>query len=359
MRSWWGHSVLTLCAVGLLAAAGAAPAAAAPADAGVAPGFFGVVPQAPVSARDLGRMEGVVGTMRVPIYWPACEPLPGEFDFDELDGIVGAAAEHGVRVQPFVYGTPAWLSPDPARPPLGSAAARTAWAGFLRTLVARYGPRGAFWAGRSGRLPPIEQWQIWNEPNFLLFWHPHPSPPAYARLLAISARAIRSRDRGARIVAAGLAPVGAGLMPWTFLYRLYEVPGVKRSFDQVALHPYASTIARMTEQVRVVRAVMRDADDAGTPLLISELGVASWSGVHSAFVRGPAGQARFLREALSLLVAQRRRWRIAGVDWFTWQDLPSSDPYCSFCQGAGLFDLEDRPKPAWTAFRRVVAASVR
>jgi hypothetical protein len=304
-------------------------------------------------------MEGIVGTMRVPIYWPACESQPGDFDFDELDGIVAAAAERGVRVQPFVYGTPPWLSSDPARPPLGSAAARTAWAGFLRTVVGRYGSGGAFWAGRSGQALPIEQWQIWNEPNFLLFWHPHPSPRSYARLLAVSARAIRSRDRGAQIAAAGLAPVGAGLMPWTFLYRLYKVPGVKRSFDLVALHPYASTIGRMTEQVRVVRAVMADASDAGTPLLISELGVASWGDSPSAFVRGAAGQASFLREALSLLVAERRRWRIAGVDWFTWQDASSADPYCPFCQGAGLFDVEDRPKPAWKAFRRVVLASVR
>lgn len=319
-------------------------------------GFFGIVPQAPLSTGDFDRMEGVVGTLRLPLYWSESEPRPGAYDFTRFDAELAAASERGIRVLPFVYGTPAWAAAEASRPPLASARARRGWAFFLRLLAARYGPGGAFWRGRAAQLP-IRSWQIWNEPNFRLFWRPRPSPRGYARLLGLSARAIRGVDPGARIVLAGVAPVGAGFLPWVFLRRLYRVPGVKQSFDLAAVHPYAATVVRMGEQVRIARSVMTAAGDAATPLLVTEVGVASAGAIPSAFVRGEHGQAAFLHGALDLLLAKRRAWRIAGVDWFTWQDAPRPDPHCAFCEGAGLLDLRGRPKPAWWAFKQLATAT--
>jgi hypothetical protein len=331
---------------------GTGPAAAAE---GPPPGFFGVVPQAPLSAAELTRMEGVVGTLRIPIYWAQCEPAPGEYDFSALDAEIGAAAESGIRVQPFVYGTPAWLSEQPARPPLTSPA-RRAWAGFLRVLVGRYGADGDFWQGRSWR-EPIRQWQIWNEPNFVVFWRPKPSPAAYARLLRVSARAIRGVDGRARIVLAGVAPVGAGMKTWVFLRRLFRRPGIGRDFDLVALHPYSTTIPELDYQVRKARQAMAASGMGRRPLLVTEVGVASWGTHPSAFVEGALGQAQFLRAAFGRLLQMRRRWHVAGVDWFTWRDQRPLDRTCSFCQGAGLVDLEGEPKPAWWAYRQMVRAA--
>jgi hypothetical protein len=332
-------------------------ALAAPTAASAAPaGFFGVVPQGPLSAADFQRMQGVVGTLRIPVSWSQCEPRPGEYDFTQLDGVVAAAAEHGIRVLPFISGTPAWLSPDQARPPLWSAAARAAWSGFLRALVERYGPGGSLWAEGSPQPRPIRDWQIWNEPNFRLFWHPHPSPRAYARLLELAASAIRGRDPGARIVLAGVAPVGGGWLPWVFLRHLYRVPGVKADFDVAAVHPYAVTVQSMSEQIELARSAMDAAGDRGTPLLVSELGVASTGAIPSAFVKGLGGQASFLQRAFGVLLAKRRAWHLAGVDWFSWQDVAAPDPHCGFCQGAGLLDLSGEPKPAWQVYESIVAA---
>jgi hypothetical protein len=300
-------------------------------------------------------MHGVVGTLRVPVYWADCEPQAEQFDFAALDAIVGEAARKGVRVLPFVYGSPAWLRADPGLPPLGSARAKAVWTGFLRALVGRYGPRGSFWRGRAAL--PIRSWQIWNEPNFLVFWRPRPSPSGYAHLLELSARAIHGPDPGARIVAAGVAPVGAGMPTWKFLRRMYRVRGVRAAADAIALHPYSSTLAGMVAQIRAVRQVMAQAGDGRKPLLVSELGVASWGSFPSSFVLGPDGQAQFVRSALDLLVKERRRWRIAGADWFAWQDAPAADKRCSFCEGAGLFAAGGEPKPAWFAFREAVAVA--
>jgi polysaccharide biosynthesis protein PslG len=342
-RGW-----LALAAVGLslLVATPAPGARSAPPRS-----FFGVVPQGQLDANDFGQMRGVVGTLRIPVIWAQVEPRPGSFEFDRLDDLVASAAEAGVRVLPFVYGTPAWLSTDPARPPLG-ARGRSAWAGFLRALVRRYGPAGELWRGRATRMP-IREWQIWNEPNFLLFWRPRPSPAGYARLLGASARAIGGVDPGARVVAAGLAPVEGGMLPWVFLRRLLAVPGAIRWLDLIAVHPYASHLRDVALQVRLAREAMAQAGAARTPLLVSELGVASDSQLPTSFNRGKVGQANFLRGAYKLLLRNRARWRIAGVDWYAWQDAEGPDPHCVFCQFAGLFDASDEPKPAWRALRRV------
>jgi hypothetical protein len=320
------------------------------AQAAVAPGFFGVVPQGPLSPADYSRMEGTVGTIRIPVNWFQVEPQPGEYDFATIDNVVGQAAEHDIRVLPFVGGSPAWLTSDPAVPPQGSPRGRAAWAALLRRLVNRYGPGGEFWSGRTRRMP-IHGWQIWNEPNFLLFWRPRPSPSGYARLLGIAARAIRGEDPGAQIVAAGVAPVEAGMLPWRFLARLYRVPGARRYFDVVGLHPYSSSIRGLEYEVRHTRRAMARAGDSGTPLQLTELGTASSGLFPNPYDKGPAGQASYLRRAFGLLLDERRRWRIAGVDWFTWQDAPTADPHCVFCQYAGLFDGDGNPKQSWWAYR--------
>lgn len=354
-----GWAVVAVLAAAAAALAWASPAAARDGGRSSLPlRFFGVAPQTPLGPADFGRMRGAVGTLRIPFNWSELEPKPGTHDFDRLDAEVLAAAAHRMTVLPVVYGTPAWLAPDPARPPLASARARRAWASFLRTLVRRYGPRGSVWEG-ARRREPIHSWQIWNEPNFRLFWRPHPAPRLYARLLSISRSALRRADRRARIVGAGVAPVSAGIAPWHFLRRLYRVPGVKRSLDVVALHPYAARVSLMKMEVRAVRTVLDRAGARRTPLLISELGVASWGSVPSAFVRGRAGQASFLRRAYGWLVKRRRSLRIAGVYWFTWRDVDRLDRHCAFCQGAGLIDRRGRSKPAWRAYRRMVAQARR
>jgi hypothetical protein len=345
MRRTWALAA-ALVAIALLAPT--ANAATAP------PGFFGVVPQAQPSKSDLARMQGSVETLRMPIFWFECEPRRGEFDFVAVDAEVGAAAAGGIRVLPFVYGTPDWLGRQEKAPLSGDALAR--WKGFLRVLVARYGPRGSFWRGRS-HPEPIRRWQIWNEPNFRLYWAPKIEPAGYAKLLHASATAIRKADPGAKIVLAGVAPVGYGMKTWVFMRRLLRVPGVRRDFDFAAVHPYSATIPELDYQLQKVRAAMVAGGAGKKPLLVTEFGVASHGAYPSAFVVGEEGQARFLRDAYERLLTMRHRWRIAGAYWYTWQDEAQADPHCGFCQGAGLLRLDGTAKPAWFVFQRLIASA--
>jgi hypothetical protein len=330
----------------LLLPAGAAKAAGPPA------GFLGVVPQEVPSAADAARMAGVVETERLVFSWAQLEPQPGQWDFTTVDAEVGEAASRGIHVLPVLYGSPAWVSTDPAEPPRGRAE-EAAWGRFVRTVVGRYGPGGGFWAGDSPRLP-IRRWQVWNEPNYVLFWRPHPDARAYVRLLKRTAAAIRSVDTGATVLAAGLAPLEAEPPPWDFLREMYEVPGAKRSFDVAALHPYASSAPGVEYEVLQTRRVMAAAGDARTPLQITEIGVASDGGR-----RGERRQARFLTAAVGELLANRRRWRIAGVDWFTWRDGTEDVAHCPFCRRAGLIRRDRSPKPAWRALKRLTGSLSR
>jgi polysaccharide biosynthesis protein PslG len=334
--------VAALVAMALLASS--AGAAKAP------PGFFGVVPQAQPTKSDLARMAGTVETLRLPIFWSECEPERGKFDFALIDEEVGMAAKQGIRVLPFVYGTPAWLGREEVPPLSGEALAR--WKGFLRVLVGRYGPKGSFWVGKSHR-EPIRRWQIWNEPNFRLFWAPKIEPAGYAKLLHASATTLRKADPGAEIVLAGIAPVGYGMKTWVFMKRLLAVPSVRRDFDFAADHPYSANIPELDYQVEKVRAAMVAGGAGGKPLIVTEFGVASQGDFPSAFVEGEEGQARFLRSAYLRLLAMRRKWNIAGAYWYTWQDEAKADPHCGFCQGAGLLRLNGTAKPAWFAYQRL------
>jgi len=191
---------------------GRGPAGAAPESArGTAPaGFLNVVPQSAVNA-DQATLLGEAGVrmLRVPLNWLDVEPNPPFYDrpdWSRFDNLMRVAAGNGLSVLPFVWGSPDWAAPRPEVEPAANSFARSSWRKFLRLAVQRYGPSGTFWR-QNPALPerPIRVWQIWNEPNIVTFARP-PSPMLYARLVRISAGALRSVDPGAKVLLAGGIP---------------------------------------------------------------------------------------------------------------------------------------------------------
>ena len=346
---------ITACVVALVALPAPAASQALPR------GFFGIVPQSPIGSADTARMRaGGLETMRVSLGWSGVEGSPrGGYDWSGFDEIVATAARGRLEVLPFLYSTPHWVSGDWRRLPIDGARARRAWTEFVRAAVERYGRRGEFWRehgpGSKDPLPqlPIRTWQIWNEENFFYFAKPA-SPGRYARLLAISHRAVHRADPRAEVVIGGLfgdpaAGPPRALDATDFLDRLYRVRGVKASFDAVALHPYAADTASLRELVEGVRRTMVRHGDRRSGLYLSELGWGSQNdpGVVS-FEVGLQGQARELRDAYRYLLGNRGRLNLRQIDWFSWKDAPGS---CAFCDSVGLFRSGARfkPKPAWHA----------
>ena len=328
-----------------------------PAEAGTAHGHYGVVAQGDLQEIDYQRMRrGGVGSVRIRLDRRWVEPERGMRDWTYVDRLVGEAARNGVELLPFVYGSPNWVAPGHATPPIRSRTDRAGWRSFLRALVRRYGHGGSFWTHRASR-EPIETWQIWNEPNLPIYWHPRPAPGDYATLLRISAAAVRGVDPRAEVMLAGLAATHRGIPVEPFLARLYAERATRPAFDTAALHPYAARIGTLMRRVERVRDIMRAFGDRRTPLAITELGWASGGPRSHALVKGPRGQARMLRRSFSSLRRKRRAWSLDRVNWFAWEDATGSvESICDFCRFAGLFTSNGRAKPAWRAFRRVARA---
>jgi polysaccharide biosynthesis protein PslG len=333
-------------------------------------------PNKPPSQQEFAMMRsGGVNSVRVLVFWPTAQPSDSApFNWTPTDAIVGNAATQGMLALPFITGSPRWLDgcSDPVakcqkRPPLESASQRAAWKRFLAALVARYGPRGSFWADNPS-LPylPIRSWEIWNEENLPNFAGGGPGaakggPRLYARLLDISAHAIRLQNPGAQIVIGGLSP-GPALngQPVKFLQRLYRIRGARKDFDVVAVHPYVRSLAQVARLMDAMARAVRKAHDH-VPLWVTEIGWSSSSGHGRGRIlkKGPQGQARMVRRSYEMFTKNMHRWNLERVFYFAWRDLSSfdgGDPH-SWISTAGLRHWDLTPKPAWTALTKAIKES--
>jgi hypothetical protein len=320
--------------------------------------FFGMSTQELRPPQEYSTMKrGGVDSLRFGIAWNVVEPSPGRYDFATVDQFVERAAQAGLEAFPFIGATPTFYgvgcTPQSCYTSLPSQTAeqRAAWQSLLRQLARRYGPGGSFWA-ENPELPrrPIRRWQIWNETNFVFFTQPR-SPRLYAELVKISDQALRSVDRGARVVLAGLfahPKRSQGPEATSFLRSLYRVPGIKARFDAVALHPYANDASELRGDIRAIRRVMRQNGDARAGLYLTEIG---WGSARdTGFERGRRGQVRELAQAYRILSRMQNEARIRRVYWFSWEDLPGS---CNFCDSVGLWtDDATAPKRSWFRFVR-------
>ncbi len=318
------------------------------------PGFIGLSPQSTSSSSDFELMrEAGVRSVRLPLYWTVVQaesPIFAESDWDGFDHSVKLAAEAGIRIFPFVWGSPEWVADQVIDLPVRTSWQRWGWTSFLREAVERYGPDGSFW-DENPELPflPIRRWEIWNEENIVTFAD-KPNPVDFATLIRISGRTLHGADPGSRVILGGFfgrpLQVPPNVPSGDFLSRLYRARNVKRYFDGVALHPYVARARAMGAQLDNLRRIMRIHHDAATPIYLTELGWGSQGGP-TRWERGLYGQANQLSRAFSMLSAQRLRWRVGGVWWFTWSDEGGT---CQFCRSAGLLTEKREAKPAWYRF---------
>jgi hypothetical protein len=342
---------------------------AGPASGRVARNFYGTVPYGPLGKHDFALMgKARVGTIRLQLLWPVIQAARhGSFDWSGIDGTVAGAAAQHISVLPTLFGSPAFEAGRhcgricSVQIHLKSKAQRRDWKRFVSAAARRYGPHGRFWRERPG-LPkkPITRWQIWNEQN-----NPNQrnSPKVYAKLLKLSDQAVSAIDPKARIISGGMFgnPPGGSrkATAWGYLGALYK-HGAGKHLHGVALHPYSPNLSGLKFQIKKVRHVVRSHHHGRTQIVITEIGWGSSKKRHpgtgsrgAVFNVGPKKQKRKLVQSFRLLTSHRKRWRIGGIDWFTWKDPLNPPPgLCAFCYSSGLYKANSRPKPALKAYKR-------
>ena len=262
---------LLVLALALIALMAAAPSADARRK--VPHGFFGTmwggsVANAPDEVQEeqwaLMARTGVE-SVRTVFSWSDAQSTPDAApNFERTDRVVRLAAARGMQLLPVVIETPPWARAfdHPASPPRSNADL----AAYLTALVRRYGPNGSFWT-EYPVLPkrPIRTWQLYNEPHLPYFWHAERGsryawPRGYVALLKAGRRALRSADRRAKVVLAGLTNDS-----WNHLLRLYR-RGARRHFDIAAIQTYSGSPRRAMRAIFLFRRAMRRYRDARKPI---------------------------------------------------------------------------------------------
>ena len=139
-----------------------------------------------------------------------------------------------------------------------------------------------------------------------------------------------------------------------YLAKLYKVKGVKDTFDAVAPHPYGATLGKVTSQIDLYRQAMKKAHDSGASMYVTEVGAGSKKG-GSSLNRGKKGQATLLRDIYKYFAKQRNKLHVEAVDWFSWQDSPTS--ICSWCSSSGLLTTSGQAKPSYKEFTKLTGGS--
>lgn len=345
------YAALVLCGLLLAILAPARSGAAAP---GHPEGLFVGVhsdlqPDSPsmTQVREIALMrEAGIGWVRLVLNWYVAEPRKGTYDdayLRGLESLIDRMRGAGIHVMLLVLATPPWATS------LGWAAPpqRTEDFGdFVAYAVTRFSSR-------------VKAWELWNEPDWYLFWKPTPDVTAFARMLHEAYAKGKAADPSATFVSGGLAGNDV-----RYLQEMYAA-GAGGSFDALGVHPYVfgRSPDAVTDDPRhsfsglaQLRAVMVANGDAAKPIWITEM---SWSTNTRPPAADPAGgqaegiseatQADYLARAYQKISQEYPFIRVAF--WYNLRDKGTNRTRPGDNYGLVRFDF--RPKPAFFALERV------
>jgi hypothetical protein len=204
--------------------------------------------------------------------WEAGEPTAPtagvhHYDWSFDDEIAGSLAAHGLQWLPILDYSAPWAQSIPGQ---DHSAPRPAsdfalWAG---AVAARYGAGGTFWRQHPAlRAPPVDTYEVWNEPDNPTFWVPAPNAAYYANLYLQTRDAIAAADPGARVLVGGLTN------PRAFLpAMLHARPDLVGHVDGVAIHPYGANPLVALRNVEVARSVLDSLGLSAVPMYVTEVG---------------------------------------------------------------------------------------
>ena len=147
----------------------------------------------------------------------------------------------------------------------------------MSEAVSRYGHRGDFFSENSiADDGVVVGWEIWNEPNFQVYWDTGPDSAMYIEMFHRASEAIVELDADAVVLHGGLLPDPNAVPPTEFL-EAFSRGEATDCFDVVNLHPYFFTGDAPDNLVSQHIAPARAAGDAiaDKPVWLTDFGYAT------------------------------------------------------------------------------------
>ncbi len=297
---------------------------------------------APPELLDLLEQSGAE-VARTGLIWWRVEGAPGARDWQVSDTLYERLLARGIKPLWTIIDAPCWAQPNPGACNNGD--------NQLRPSPQHYDEMADFAVAAAKRYPESVGIEVWNEPNYPMFWGGWPEPERYAEMLKEVATALHQRVPGMPVVSAGLSPHSdtdqKAIGYRNFLERMYEL-GAAQEADAIGLHPYPGVgpgedyVADVRVHLGKVQEVMQRFGDAATPLWVTEFGV-STGGDH-AF--DPAAQGRALVELYELFR------RVAGVELAVAHRFVADGGIDLPVDAFGVLDRDLAPKPAYCDLAR-------
>ncbi len=291
----------------------------------------------PTMRADIMQLAAVgFRVVRLDLSWSLIEQQPGTYDFSLYEPIIETLAAYGIRPLCILGYTNALYEHTSA--PAGDVVGphtdevRQAFARFAAAAAGHFKDRGIYW-------------EVWNEPDYMLFWYPTPLADDYMALAKLAIPAIRQADPQGTI----LTPALTGLEPQyqsaqDFLERCF-VLGLADLTDALSLHPYRfdapESVSADYQRLRALLARWSPAHKH-IPLISSEWGYSlTW-------VSQEQQAAYFVRIYLLNLLNG-----LPVSIWYDWRDdganvKQTNDNY-------GLLTRQNQPKAAYHAAQTLIS----
>ena len=280
-----------------------------------------------------------VETARVIFSWELAQPRKDRpYRFKRSDRMVEQAALHGIEVLPVIHYAPKWarLVKQKASAPRDVGD----YVRYVQALVGRYGPEGTFWTERPD-LPrqPVRMWQIWNEPQLHWQFLPHRGwPQRYGEILRRSNQAIKRLDPQALVLLAGLAN-----RAWQAIDTLYREGGIAGHFDVAGLHMYSRRAGDFMKILHRFRAAIDRNGERKKPIWVTEVGASASRGSvtaqpHLRYMQTTHRKmASLIPVTFRKLAAERERYRLDRVFWYTWASAYTVPSYVFGWSGLNVY----------------------
>lgn len=296
--------------------------------------------------QQLDKLDQLAGSganvARTGLYWDNIQPTSFNVHVWTLfDLVYQQMISRGIRPLFVLYAAPCWAQSGSCRQGAHPAP--------------EYFDELADFAARAAqRYPQAVGFEVWNEPNYEIYWGGQPDPEAYAEMLKQVAGAVHAAAPGMPVVSAGLSPHindDVDAMAYeTFLRRMYAAGGPQAA-DAIGTHPYPNR--RYAEdflgniRVHLFRylRVMSDFGDEAKPMWVTETGVSN-DGDEGFSVDQQA-------DALARMYTLFRRIAhpIPVVVYHRFADQPGNPRVKE--QGYGVVSGGGQPKPAYCAVANV------